>query len=192
MAQRKRKLDKKKQIIEHVFQVFYKNGFHATGLESLLEGTGISKRTLYKYFSSKDELIAAAVEHYSELISDKLRDQLRSLDAKPADQILALFDVQEQLMVDLLFPGCFAFKALQEFEQRNEEITNSCNLVFSYLKNYFVTKCKEINAADHEVLGMQIYMLFRGAIAASQQIKSALPFQNARKAVVILLSSNQN
>src|SRR5271154_468191 len=42
--------DKKLEIVRYAFDRFYEGGFHATGMEAALAGSGISKRTLYKYF----------------------------------------------------------------------------------------------------------------------------------------------
>ena len=54
---------KKQDIIRLAYDVFYKHGFHATGVDKLLNDSGISKRTMYKYFRSKEELIAATIAH---------------------------------------------------------------------------------------------------------------------------------
>ena len=48
---------KKLEIVKYAFDRFYEAGFHATGMEAALVGSGISKRTLYKYFPSKEDLI---------------------------------------------------------------------------------------------------------------------------------------
>ena len=45
------------QLIETALRLFYRNGFHATGIDKLLAEAGIAKMTLYKHFGSKDALI---------------------------------------------------------------------------------------------------------------------------------------
>ncbi len=54
-------------MISAAYSLFYKNGFHATGVDAIMEKAGISKRTLYKYFASKEALIVASIEYYHQL-----------------------------------------------------------------------------------------------------------------------------
>jgi AcrR family transcriptional regulator len=51
--------DKRLEIVKWVFDRFYEGGFYVTGIDTAMAGSGISKRTLYKYFPSKEQLIAA-------------------------------------------------------------------------------------------------------------------------------------
>src|SRR5438046_9195384 len=39
--------------------LFYRHGIRAVGVEAIAEAAGTNKMTLYRHFSSKDELVAA-------------------------------------------------------------------------------------------------------------------------------------
>ena len=56
-------MDKKEQLVATAFNLFYKYGIHAVGINRVLEESGIAKKTLYNHFSSKEDLIAATVEY---------------------------------------------------------------------------------------------------------------------------------
>ncbi len=47
-------------LVETATELFSKNGFRATGIDTVLEESGVAKKTLYNHFRSKDELIIAA------------------------------------------------------------------------------------------------------------------------------------
>ena len=49
----------KERILETADRLFYSRGIRAVGVDTIAAEIGISKRTLYNHFSSKDELIAA-------------------------------------------------------------------------------------------------------------------------------------
>src|ERR1700747_930333 len=84
---------KKLEIVKYAFDRFYEGGFHATGMEAALAGSGISKRTIYKYFPSKEDLIEAVLRLYSEAIVDELFGPVANI-SDPREQIVAFFDVR--------------------------------------------------------------------------------------------------
>ncbi len=180
--------EKRAQIIQHVFEVFYHQGFHAAGLECLLEGSGISKRTLYKHFGSKEALIIASIEHYGELFRQALQTQLKSRPHSPLERILAVFEVQQALFIQRDYPGCFALKALLEYDNHEPLVRQSAQAVFDGLGEYFLKACRALKVPEPSKRAKQILMLYRGAVVSSQGSKSPEPFQLARQAVSLLCS----
>src|ERR1700756_3011012 len=85
---------KKLEIVKYAFDRFYEGGFHATGMEAALAGSGISKRTIYKYFSSKEDLIEAVLRLYSQVIVHELFDPVANI-SDPHEMIVAFFDVSK-------------------------------------------------------------------------------------------------
>lgn len=69
------KTDARRQaIIAAAWDVFRKNGFERTTMSDISERVGGSKATLYSYFSSKEQLFAAALEQaFRENIGDAFR-----------------------------------------------------------------------------------------------------------------------
>ena len=70
---------KKLEIVKWAFDRFYKGGFHATRVDAAIAGSGISKRTIYKYFTSKEELIEAVLRLYSEHVVHELFDPVEHI-----------------------------------------------------------------------------------------------------------------
>jgi AcrR family transcriptional regulator len=60
-------LSKKDVIVSAALQLCYRNGFNATGIERIIKETGVSKKTLYNHFRSKDKLMLATVRKRDEL-----------------------------------------------------------------------------------------------------------------------------
>src|SRR6201985_1443171 len=85
---------KKLEIVKYAFDRFYKGGFHATGMEAALAGSGISKRTIYKYFPSKEDLIEAVLQLYGDHIVEELFGPVAHI-SDPREQIIAFFDVDQ-------------------------------------------------------------------------------------------------
>jgi AcrR family transcriptional regulator len=64
------KLAMQGRILEAVDSLFYCDGIRAVGVDKITAKIGISKRTLYNYFPSKDHLIAAYLTRRLIPISD--------------------------------------------------------------------------------------------------------------------------
>ncbi|MEU4269680.1 helix-turn-helix domain-containing protein [Streptomyces sp. NPDC026092] len=50
---------RRRQILDGAARCFARNGFHATSMQDVLTEVGLSAGAVYRYFSGKDELIAA-------------------------------------------------------------------------------------------------------------------------------------
>ena len=53
-------------IVLATHKCFHLYGFRRTSVDEIASRIGISKKTIYKYFSSKDELIRAVIEQVME------------------------------------------------------------------------------------------------------------------------------
>lgn len=56
------KQERRGKILKAALDEFYENGFSAAGTDDIARRAGISKGTLYLYFSSKNELFTALIE----------------------------------------------------------------------------------------------------------------------------------
>jgi AcrR family transcriptional regulator len=52
----------RKRIVEAASKLFYGEGIRAVSVDAVAEKAGVTKRTLYYHFESKDELVAAYLE----------------------------------------------------------------------------------------------------------------------------------
>src|ERR1700754_3745652 len=84
---------KRDEMVKYAYDLFYRNGFHATGVDTIIGGTGISKRTLYKYFTSKEGLIIASIDYYHQTRYSLIASYLGKTTVKdPVDKALRIFD----------------------------------------------------------------------------------------------------
>src|SRR3978361_301644 len=94
------------RILETADRLFYQRGIRAVGVDTIAAEIGISKRTLYNHFPSKDALIAA-------YLAGRFV-QPRPSDNPPAEQILGTFDMLERRFAARDFRGCPFVNAVAE------------------------------------------------------------------------------
>jgi AcrR family transcriptional regulator len=73
----------RQRIIDAAYECFWRAGFTRTSLDVIAERADVTKRTLYSYFRSKDDLLAAVMSHYNLLAAQRLK---RIGDRMPPDR----------------------------------------------------------------------------------------------------------
>jgi len=79
----------KERIRDMAFKYFMENGFRATTMDQISKALGISKKTLYNYYNSKDELAEEFLKDFfnslrerSDAAADKEEDPVQRLRVK--------------------------------------------------------------------------------------------------------------
>lgn len=70
---RVRKGEIRQRIIDAAYESFWRSGFTRTSVDSIAERAKVTKRTVYSYFRSKDDLLAAVLQRYGELAAERLK-----------------------------------------------------------------------------------------------------------------------
>jgi AcrR family transcriptional regulator len=71
-------MDKKEQIIMQVFELFMRYGIKSMSMDDIAIHMGMSKKTLYQYFASKDDLVNAVLEKHLEMDQCKVKSLISS------------------------------------------------------------------------------------------------------------------
>jgi AcrR family transcriptional regulator len=90
-----------RQILDAARRSFVRNGFHATSMQDILREANLSAGAVYRYFKSKDEIIAAIGFTNVEAFTRAIEDVLQIDDPPPLDEALGrLFAALERLDED--------------------------------------------------------------------------------------------
>src|SRR5206468_11671462 len=108
------KIDMKERILQTADRLFYLDGIRAVGVDTIAAEIGISKRTLYNHFPSKDALITAYLQ--------RRFVQPRPSTRPPAEQILATFDSLERRFSAKDFRGCPFVNAVAELGAADKSV----------------------------------------------------------------------
>jgi len=82
------------RLIEAAYHSFWRSGYTRTNVDGIAARAGLTKRTLYAHFRSKDDLLEAVLAHYEELASAQLA---RIGERMPADKEGLVASFFEQL-----------------------------------------------------------------------------------------------
>ncbi|PSL14942.1 TetR family transcriptional regulator [Marinobacterium halophilum] len=122
-------MDKREQLVSVAFDLFYRHGVHAVGINRVLAESGIAKKTLYHYFPSKDELVAATVSYRDHGFVQWLQQRLDLAEGYEA--VMALFDALDDWFNGRdpsiqPFYGCFFINVSAEFGNPEHPVHQQC------------------------------------------------------------------
>ena len=149
----------RERILDTAGRLFYGQGIRAVGVDTIAAEIGISKRTLYNYFPSKDELIVAYLSRHC--IPPKTSD--RPL----LEQILRVFDWLERWFAGDAFRGCPFVNAIAELSDATHPGTRMAVAYKEQRRLWLRDTLSQLSVADPDGLATQIAILYEGAIIAA-------------------------
>src|SRR5450830_248907 len=81
------------RLVETAARLFHEQGYEATGVATILREAGVHSGSLYHFFSSKEDLLAAVLDRYLEKLRPEILDRAESAADDPIDRVFALLDL---------------------------------------------------------------------------------------------------
>jgi AcrR family transcriptional regulator len=174
------KTDMKERILQTADRLFYLQGIRAVGVDTIAAEIGISKRTLYNHFPSKDALIAAYLSR---------RFTTSPPSDKPAvEQILGTFDFLERRFAGRNFRGCPFVNAVAELGE--DKSVKKMAVAFKESRRlWFRERLVELGVANPDGLATQLQLLVDGSIAQDLVRDDPAMARAAKEAAKVLLRS---
>ncbi len=105
----------RQQIIDAAYTLFYQSGFMRTGVDAVADAAGITKRTLYQHFGSKDELIGVVLEHQRKMALKRIRQWADAVTGAPDQMVNTLFEKLSLWAAEPQWQGSGFTRAAVEF-----------------------------------------------------------------------------
>src|SRR3981189_2721402 len=179
MASVPAKPDMNERILETADRLFYLRGIRAVGVDTIAAEIGISKRTLYNHFPSKDKLISA-------YLARRFRQPPAS-DKPPVEQILGTFDSLERRFASKDFRGCPFVNAVAELGAEDRAVKKLAIAFKESRRVWFRDLLKQLDVADAEGLATQLTLLVDGSIAQDLVRDDPSMARAAKQAARVLL-----
>ena len=158
------------ELVDAAMRIFYRNGFHNTGLDQIQKESGISKMTLYNHFKSKDELIVAALRRRDEMFRNNLMKFVETQSKDSTERILAVFDALDAWFNEDTFNGCMFINASAEYcdpdcPARRVAAEHKLEII-----RYVQELCIAAKLDNPEELAQQLYVLIEGSIVVAHLV----------------------
>ncbi|MCA9306524.1 MAG: TetR/AcrR family transcriptional regulator [Phycisphaerales bacterium] len=187
VAPRARASETRERLLDAAAMLFYEHGFHAIGLDAILEEVGVTKTTFYNHFASKDELIVAVLLDRDERDMQAVREEMARRGGSARDRILLVFDVLDDWFNDPDFKGCLFINASAQFPNPNDPVHQAATKHTQSLHAMLVELADEARAQDPALLAKKLCMLIAAAITLRQVACDPAAAHTAREMAVALL-----
>lgn len=179
---------KRKQLVETAERLFYREGFHATGVDRVIAEAGVARMTLYKHFPSKDELVLAVLAHREQSYWEVLDAAVDEAKAHDETTIRAVVEAHVQWLIDEGSNGCLLLKALGEYAAHSARIvefaTGHKQRVLAFIRALL-----QDDGLSGDQLTEPLAFVLEGATAYAQVLPAVQVAEQARKTVEILIQS---
>jgi AcrR family transcriptional regulator len=179
----------RERILDTAAGLFYEHGFHAVGVDLIIERAGVAKTTLYRHFGSKDDLIVAYLQRANERFWAWF-DSSADPTAPARRQLLAVFDATEKLATR---PGCLgcAFQVTAAEFPRHDHPGHATALAHKQaVRARLRGLAADADATNPAALADALLLLMDGAFATARMYRRASPARAVADTARVLIDAH--
>lgn len=178
-----------RRILDAAGELFYQRGLHAVGVDTIAATAGVTKKTLYDRFGSKDALVIAYLRERDAQWHSLLDERLSRPSAQPAERVLIVFDAAAEWMASRGARGCSAINARAEIPDEGHPIAIEVHRQKTWLLELLRSLAEEARVDDPGRLAQMLLLLLDGAFASTGIHAMPAPFVAARQAAAMLVAA---
>jgi TetR/AcrR family transcriptional regulator, lmrAB and yxaGH operons repressor len=168
------------RLLESTAQLFCSQGFHATGLEEILERSATPKGSLYHYFpGGKDHLAIEALRHMTCQL-EQSASALLSSKSDPLKAVPALFDFAARRLAESNFrDGCPIAAVTLDVASDRDSIREACEEAFQKWLDLLVQQLRRagLTAPRAKAIATLCLASLEGGLVLSRAQRSIAPLK---------------
>ncbi len=174
----------KKRILEVAAQVFEERGYHATGVATILRTAGVKSGSLYHFFSSKEDLLAAVMQRHLDRLRPMIieRAVADSVTDDPLEHVFSLLGVYRRgLLISGSTQGCpvgnLALEVGGQMPRVRKLIEEYFSIWVAQVLAWLVAAGDRLPASlDRAALAHHVLAVAQGGIMQARAAESLEPF----------------
>lgn len=166
--------------------LFYRQGYRATGINEVIEKSGVAKATFYSHFPSKDDLALAYLQQLKDTEIVHVDNSIQAAKGR-VNRFLAVIRSLEPWLLDTEFRGCAFINMASEVPDPRHPLRKVGREVYDFVRGRVATLAEELIASDARKYGhldvkelTREYMVaFTGAISLAEIYHAIWPVKDA-------------
>lgn len=185
--------DTREHILAVAAELFYWDGIHATGVDTVAARAQVAPTTLYRLFASKDDLVAAYVDRCSGTYRERLTAASSPAAGTARQRILAVFDAFTDEVLSGSCRGCPFLMVLAEFPDPNSGPHAGAVAHKAWLRALFRdlvrALTKESGLRQPAKLADQLALVAEGIYGSVQALGGSGPARHGRALAEVILNA---
>jgi AcrR family transcriptional regulator len=173
----------RRTVIDTASRLFYKQGYANTGINQIIEESGVVKSSVYTAFRTKEDILMAYLEKTGAETDKALQNAADEKDT-PREKVLVVFDFLIGLVQQEEYYGCQFLNIISEIPLEADRVIRQIQKQKNGVRQLFASILQPIGKQD---LADEIYLLFEGALIANKVHKAVWPVESAKKVAGELL-----
>jgi AcrR family transcriptional regulator len=178
------------RILGAAWDLFYREGIRAVGVDEIVRQAGVTKPSLYRSFASKDELAASYLRGYETKFWARFEEAIAAHPGDPRKQILAFLSGVEERAMTKGFRGCGMTNAAIEYPESNHPARLVSEANKRELRRRLRAMAGEMGARDADTLGDGLLLLIEGAYISGQLFGPGGPAGSVAKTAERLIAAS--
>ncbi|GAB2785549.1 TetR/AcrR family transcriptional regulator [Streptomyces daliensis] len=177
----------RQQILAAAHELFHAHGIRAVTMHHIRDASNVPLNRLYKTFPSKDDLVAAYLDHRDHSARDALTNALTAYDT-PRAKIVGIFTWLHQFFQQPDFRGCVFTNAYGELGAQSP----AAEIVLRHktaIRVLLTDLARDANAPDPDTMGAQLQGLWDGAFLLAAMTRDPDHALHARATAQALLAT---
>lgn len=178
------------RVLAAASDLFYSRGINTVGMELIAEEAGVTKKTIYDRFGSKENLVVSYLRTRNEQWKRLLLARLDRVGA-PRERILATFDVLGDWLATDAIDGCALVKSFVELTDSHpgRAVASSQK---EWLRALYQDLASQAGSTDPEAQADTLLVLHEGAIVAHTVAGRTDATAAARRTAEMLLGDHRS
>lgn len=177
-----------RRILDTAADMFYRRGIHAVGVDTIASEAGVTKKTLYACFGSKERLVAAYLRERDARWREWLTTWVDRHATAPQQRVAATFDALEEWIAREAPRGCGFANALAELPSADHPGHAIAVAQKRWMLDYLTGLAAEAGVGDPPGVGAALLLLHEGVAATAASGALPAPAGHAQRTAASLLA----
>jgi AcrR family transcriptional regulator len=180
---------KARAVLAAAEELFYAHGIHAVGVDLIAERAGVTKKTLYDRFGSKERLVVEYLRGRDARWRAFLAPLLDAAGEDPSARLHTIFDASARWAAANSGKGCCMINAHAEISDPAHPAYRVIVEQKAWMLDLFTTIAAGAEVTDPPSTGRTVMLLHEGALVSDGMHVFEAPYAQARDVAVRLLES---
>lgn len=197
MARSKSGVPVRERILETACDLFYRQGYRATGINQVIKESGVAKASFYDHFGSKEALLHVYIRAVAERDIVALREEVLKLPSAQ-ERFLGPFKVLAPWFKETDYRGCPFQNVVSELPPDDtvahgvlQEHREHIRMLLREVTEAYVAEDKALSRVDCDAFSQTYLVIFEGVLATTTAYRDMWPVETGMRAVEALMAGQR-